>query len=181
MVRTPPSPHVFPFLLAVVFSHLPASESPKLVSQDKEPLRSIPLRDIQKVHECLVKSGWVKREWLNLPPCCLVPTIALAKACVLNGGKSDYTQIRNKKCLHKLCTRLREVWSWWIKKKVIHSASWHDAPTCTGTVVAGPLVLSSSKFFEKSRHSPLLAWTPQNSLWALQWKEQTSLHGWSRI
>lgn len=27
------------------------------VLQDKEPLRSIPLRDIQKVHECLVKSG----------------------------------------------------------------------------------------------------------------------------
>lgn len=27
------------------------------VFQDKEPLRSIPLRDIQKVHECLVKSG----------------------------------------------------------------------------------------------------------------------------
>lgn len=30
--------------------------------QDKEPLRSILLRDIQKVHECLVKSGWVKNK-----------------------------------------------------------------------------------------------------------------------
>lgn len=27
------------------------------MSQDKEPLRAVPLRDIQKVHECLVKSG----------------------------------------------------------------------------------------------------------------------------
>lgn len=26
-------------------------------SQDKEPLRAIPLREVQKVHECLVKSG----------------------------------------------------------------------------------------------------------------------------
>lgn len=35
------------------------------VFQDKEPLRSIPLRDIQKVHECLVKSGWVKNKSLT--------------------------------------------------------------------------------------------------------------------
>lgn len=35
------------------------------VFQDKEPLRSIPLRDIQKVHECLVKSGWVKSKSLS--------------------------------------------------------------------------------------------------------------------
>lgn len=37
------------------------------LSQDKEPLRSIPLRDIQKVHECLVKSGWVRRESAESP------------------------------------------------------------------------------------------------------------------
>lgn len=36
---------------------LSVSEAYASVFQDKEPLRSIPLRDIQKVHECLVKSG----------------------------------------------------------------------------------------------------------------------------
>lgn len=106
-------PHVF-LCCYGSFSHLPVSESSNLVSQDKEPLRSIPLRDIQKVHECLVKSGWVRREWLNRPPCCLVPTIALAEACVWNGRwrrrKCDYTQLRNKKCVCKLCARWREVW-----------------------------------------------------------------------
>lgn len=35
--------------------------------QDKEPLRSIQLRDIQKVHECLVKSGWVKNKSWTQP------------------------------------------------------------------------------------------------------------------
>lgn len=48
---------VFWVFFAGCFSHLPVSESSKPVSQEKEPLRSIPLRDIQKVHECLVKSG----------------------------------------------------------------------------------------------------------------------------
>lgn len=36
---------------------LSVSEVYASLFQDKEPLRSIPLRDIQKVHECLVKSG----------------------------------------------------------------------------------------------------------------------------
>lgn len=41
---------------------MPLSERGVCVSQDKEPLRAVPLREIQKVHECLVKSGWVEHE-----------------------------------------------------------------------------------------------------------------------
>lgn len=36
------------------------------------------------------------------------------------------------------------------KKNVINTVSWHDAPTCTGSVMAGPFFRSSSKFFEQT-------------------------------
>lgn len=50
--RTPLPPSICQF-----FFLRPCVEFCVPVSQDKEPLRSIPLRDIHKVHECLVKSG----------------------------------------------------------------------------------------------------------------------------
>lgn len=159
----PPPPRVS-FFLAVVFSHLPTSESSKLVSQDREPLRSIPLRDIQKVHECLVKSGWVKREWLNLPPCCLVPTIALAKACVLNGrwmrGKCDYTQQEvSTQTLHKIKGGLIVM-----DKKKMWSTLFLDTMRPLVLVVWWRVLSFAHHQSSLSRHLSLLAWTPLNSL-----------------